>query len=81
MSTWNRTGPVVVEVDGSADNLRIVDYASAEALRCGAELVLVAPYSAHGSVSAAMPGSASKAPAELADDALRVAVAHVRHRD
>jgi nucleotide-binding universal stress UspA family protein len=79
MSTWNRTGPVVVEVDGSAENLRIVDYASAEALRSGAELVLVAPYSAHG--SPAMPGSASKAPAELADDALRAAVAHVRHLD
>jgi nucleotide-binding universal stress UspA family protein len=81
MSTWTRTGPVVVEVDGSAENLRIVDYASAEALRCGAELVLVAPYSAHGSFSPMMPGYAPKAPAELADDALRAAVAHVRHRN
>lgn len=81
MSTWNRNGPVVVEVDGTAENLRVVDYASAEALRTGAELVLVAPYSAHGSYSPTMPGYAPKAPAELADDALRVAVAHVRHRD
>ncbi|TCC54284.1 universal stress protein [Kribbella pittospori] len=80
MSTWNRTGPVVVEVDGSAENLRIVDYASAEALRCGAELVLIAPYSAHGSFSPMMPGYAPKSPAGQADDALRRAVAHVRHR-
>jgi nucleotide-binding universal stress UspA family protein len=81
MSTWNRTGPVVVEVDGSAENLRIVNYASAEALRCGAELVLVAPYSAHGSFSPLMPGYPPKASAELANDALRAAVAHLRHRD
>lgn len=81
MSTWTRTGPVVVEVDGSAENLRIVDYAAAEALRCGAELVLVAPYSAHGSYSPTMPGYAPKPPAEFADAALRAAVAHVRHRD
>ena len=81
MSTWTRTGPVVVEVDGSAENLRIVDYAAAEALRCGAELVLVAPYSAHGSYSPMMPGYAPKPPAEFADAALRATVAHVRHRD
>ena len=81
MSTWTRTGPVVVEVDGRAENLRVVDYASAEALRCGAELVLVAPYSVHGSFSPMMPGYSPKAPTELADDALRAAVAHVRYRD
>lgn len=81
MSTWTRTGPVVVEVDGSAENLRIVDYAAAEALRSGAELVLVAPYSAHGSFTPMLPGYAPKAPAEVADAALRAAVAHVRHRD
>ena len=81
MSTWTRTGPVVVEVDGSAENLRVADYAAGEALRSGAELVLVAPYSAHGSFSPMMPGYAPKAPAELADDALRRAVAHLRHRD
>jgi nucleotide-binding universal stress UspA family protein len=81
MSTWIRTGPVVVEVDGSAENRRIVDYAAAEALRCGAELVLVAPYPAHGSFSPMTPAYTPKTPAELADDALRAAVAHVRHRD
>jgi nucleotide-binding universal stress UspA family protein len=81
MKTWNRTGPVVVEVDGSAENLRVVDYATAEALRCGAELVLVAPYSLHGSFSPMMPAYSPKAPSELADDALRVAVAHLRHRN
>ena len=81
MNDWTRTGPVVVEVDGSAENLRIVDFASAEALRSGAELVLVAPYSAHSSFTPMMPGYAPKPPAELADDWLRAAVAHVRHRD
>ncbi|MEV0283532.1 universal stress protein [Kribbella sp. NPDC050820] len=79
MSTWNRGGPVVVEVDGSAENLHVVDYACGEALRAGAELVLVAPYALHGSFSPMMPAYSPKAPAELADDALRVAVAHVRH--
>jgi hypothetical protein len=81
MSSWNRTGPVVVEVDGSAENLRVIDYASAEALRVGAELVLVASYSAHSPSAPATPGYAPKTPAELADAALRAAVAHVRHRD
>ncbi|NIK59199.1 universal stress protein [Kribbella shirazensis] len=81
MNTWNRTGPVVVEVDGTAENLRVVDYASAEALRVGAELVLVAPYSAHTSYTPMMPGYAAKSPAEAADATLRTAVAHVRHRD
>jgi nucleotide-binding universal stress UspA family protein len=79
MSAWNRTGSVVVEVDGSAENLRVVDYAAAEALQSVAELVLVAPYSAHGSFSPMQAAYASKPPAELADAALRVAVAHVRH--
>ncbi|GAA2806287.1 universal stress protein [Kribbella solani] len=81
MSAWNRTGPVVVEVDGSAENLRVVDYAAAEALRSGAELVLVAPYSAHAAFDPMTPGYAPKPPAELADAALRAAVAHVRHRN
>ncbi|MER7246888.1 universal stress protein [Kribbella sp. NPDC000426] len=80
MTAWNRTGSVVVEVDGSAENLRVVDYAAAEALQSGAELVLVAPYSAHGSYSPMMPAYASKPPAELADATLRIAVAHVRHQ-
>jgi nucleotide-binding universal stress UspA family protein len=80
MNAWNRQGPVAVEVDGSAENLRVVDYAAAEALRSGADLVLVAPYSAHGSANP-MTGYAPKPPAELADAALRTAVAHVRHRN
>lgn len=79
MAGWNRTGSVVVEVDGSAENLRVVDYAAGEALRFGAELVLVAPYLAHGSFNPMTPGYAPKPPADLADAALRAAVAHVRH--
>ncbi|GAA1599397.1 MULTISPECIES: universal stress protein [Kribbella] len=81
MSTWNRTGPVVVEVDGTAENLRVVDYACAEALREGAKLVLVAPYAAHSSYSPMTPQYTPAPPAELADAALRAAVAHVRHRE
>lgn len=80
MNAWNRTGPVVVEVDGTAENLRVVDYAAAEALRSGAELVLVAPFSAHGSATP-MTAYGPKPPAELADAALRTAVAHLRHRN
>ncbi|MEU8226140.1 universal stress protein [Kribbella sp. NPDC048915] len=79
MTAWNRKGPVVVCVDGTAENLRIVDYAATEALRSGAELVLVAPYPAHGSANP-MTGYTSKPPAEVADATLRTAVAHVRHR-
>src|SRR5690349_14746469 len=80
MSTWNRTGPIVAEVDGSAENLRVVDYAVDEALRCGADLALVAPYSVRGTYTPMMPGYAPKSTGELADEALRRAVAHVRHR-
>src|SRR5262245_24207375 len=76
MNTWTRTGPVVVEVDGTVENQRVVDYASDEALRCGAELVLVAPYSPHGS----FPAMPEKTSAELADDALRAEVARLRYR-
>lgn len=80
MNTWARTGPVVVEVDGTAEGLRIVDYACLAALRSEAELVLVAPYQAHGSFSSTDPERRPQAPAELAGDALRAAVAHLRHR-
>src|SRR5689334_18637842 len=79
MSTWNRTGPVVVEVDGNAD-LRVVDYAVEVALSAGADLALVAPYSVRGSFTPMMPGYSPKSPAELADASLRAAVAHIRHR-
>jgi nucleotide-binding universal stress UspA family protein len=80
MGTWARTGPVVVEVDGSAEGLRVVDYACLEAIRSGAELVLAAPYQAHSSFSPMTPGYLPKPPAELADDDLRAAVAHARRQ-
>ncbi|MFF1819308.1 universal stress protein [Kribbella sp. NPDC058245] len=80
MSTWNRTGPIVVEVDGSGENLRVVDYAVDEALRSGADLALVAPYSVRGSYSPMLPAYSPKSTGELADDAVRRAVAHIRHR-
>ncbi|GAA1521327.1 universal stress protein [Kribbella lupini] len=80
MSTWTRTGPVVVEVDGTAEGLRIVDYACLEAMRSGAELVLVTPYQAHTSFSPMTPSYRPKSPADLADAVARAAVAHLRHR-
>ncbi len=80
MTTWARTGPVVVEIDGSAEGLRVVDYAALEAIRSGAELVLAAPYQAHSSYNPMMPGYLPKPAAELADDSLRIAVAHIRHQ-
>jgi len=79
MGTWARTGPVVVEVDGSAEGFHVIDYACLEAARSGAELVLVAPYQAHSSYNQMTSGYQPKPPAELADAALRAAVAHVRH--
>jgi nucleotide-binding universal stress UspA family protein len=80
MGTWARTGPVVVEVDGSAEGLRVVDYACLEATRSGAELVLAAPYPAHSSFSPMTPGYLPKPPAGVADDDLRAAVMHVRRQ-
>ena len=44
MESWTRDGPVVVEVDGSTEARPVVDYACLEAMRSGAELVLVTPY-------------------------------------
>ena len=41
------SGAVVVEVDGSAEGLRVLDYACTEAIRGGAELVLVASRPVH----------------------------------
>ncbi|MEI8406501.1 MULTISPECIES: universal stress protein [unclassified Kribbella] len=79
MRTWTRTGPVVVEVDGSAEGLRVVDYAALEAIRSGTELVLAAPYPGHSSKNPTTPGDQPKPPAELADASLRIAVAHVRY--
>ncbi|MDX6263339.1 MAG: hypothetical protein QOH84_5027 [Kribbellaceae bacterium] len=79
MGTWARTGPVVVEVDGSAEGLHVVDYGCLEAMRSGAEVVLVAPYQAHSSYNPMAPGYQPKPPAEVADAALRQLVAHIRH--
>src|SRR6266540_5865600 len=80
MSTWARSGPVVVEVDGTAEGLRVIDYACVEALRSGADLVLAASFRAHSTFSPMRPGDLPKPPDELADAWLRVAVGHVRHR-
>ncbi|WP_405059974.1 universal stress protein [Kribbella sp. NBC_01505] len=65
-------GPVVVEVDGSAEGLRVIDYACTEAIRDDADLILVA---AHGST-----GGEYRLSAERADESLRTAVAHVRRQ-
>jgi nucleotide-binding universal stress UspA family protein len=80
MSIWARTGPIAVEVDGTAEGMRVVDYACMEALRIGAELILAAPYHAHAAYSPMQPGQLPEPPAELADSSLREAVAHIRHR-
>jgi nucleotide-binding universal stress UspA family protein len=80
MNGWVRSGPVVVEVDGTAEGLRVIDYACVEALRSGAELVLAASYGAHSTFSPMRPSDLPKPPGELADAWLRVAVGHVRHR-
>jgi nucleotide-binding universal stress UspA family protein len=80
MNKWARTGPVVVEVDGMAEGLRVIDYAAVEALRSGADLVLAASYRAHSTFSPMQTGDVPKPPGELADAWLRVAVGHVRHR-
>jgi hypothetical protein len=70
------TGPVVVEVDGSAEGLRVIDYACTEALRDDVELVLVAACQA--SVPAA--GAERRPSAERAGEFLRMAHAHVRRQ-
>jgi nucleotide-binding universal stress UspA family protein len=88
MDTWARTGPIAVEVDGTAEGIRVVDYACMQALRSGAELILVAPYGAHAASPPTTPRQQHserhdqhpKSRAELAEDSLREAVAHIRHR-
>ena len=80
MKSWVRNGPVVVEVDGTAEGMRVVDYACVEALQSGADLVLAASFRAQNAFSPMRPTDLPKPPGELADAALRVAVAHVRHR-
>jgi nucleotide-binding universal stress UspA family protein len=70
---------VVVEIDGSAEALHIVDYAAVEAIHSGAELVIAAPYQAHSTYNPMAPGDQPMPPADVADASLRTAVAHVRH--
>ncbi|WP_185445795.1 universal stress protein [Kribbella qitaiheensis] len=71
---------MVVEVEGTVEGLRVVDYACEEAMRAGVSLVLARPYSAQAPFSPMMPLYAPSSPADLADAELRVAVAHVRQR-
>lgn len=78
MGTWKRTGPVVVEVDGTTEALNAVRYAGQEALRAGAELVLVAPYHSHSAHGGSMAGHDPQAPAVAAEEALRTAALSVR---
>ncbi|TDU87909.1 universal stress protein family protein [Kribbella voronezhensis] len=80
MSSWTRTGPVVVEVDGSADGLRVVGYAGEVAVRAGAELVLVAAYHGYSSYSAMVPVYAPQVPADGAEEMLGEAVGFVRRQ-
>ncbi|MFI7065257.1 universal stress protein [Kribbella sp. NPDC050124] len=80
MNSWVRSGPVVVEVDGTAEGMRVVDYACVEALRTDAGLVLAASYRAHSTFSPMRPDDQPKSPGDIADAWLRAAVAHVHHR-
>nr|WP_275402368.1 universal stress protein [Streptomyces sp. SID13031] len=68
--------PVVVEVDGSAEGLRVLDFACAEAIRDDAGLVLVA---AHRAADAVISGELQPS-AERAAEFLRIAAAHVRRQ-
>jgi nucleotide-binding universal stress UspA family protein len=67
--------PVVVEVDGSADVLRVVDYAIREAELAGTGLVLVRAYRGYGPVPRDTTWSRDQAEREL-----RSALAHVRRQ-
>lgn len=80
MGTWARTGPVVVEVDGTAEGFHVVDYAAREAIRTGAKLVLAARCQAQSSYHATAPSYLPKPSDELADSDLRIAMAHVRQQ-
>lgn len=74
------TRTIAVEVDSSADGLRVVDYAAAEAVRTGAELLLVAPYHVATAYSPMTPFRAPRPPREQAAANLREAAARVRHQ-
>jgi nucleotide-binding universal stress UspA family protein len=80
MNSWTRTGPVVVEVDGSSDGLRVVDYAAQDALHAGADLVLVAPFYNHGSYPPMTPLHQQASPSEDAAATLRDAADQVKRR-
>ncbi|TDD60658.1 universal stress protein [Kribbella antibiotica] len=69
-------GPVVVEVDGSAEGLRVLDYACTEAIRDEADLVLVAAHRESRAATSREPQPS----AERADEFLRIATAHVRRQ-
>lgn len=69
-------GPVVVEVDGSAETLRVIDYACSEALRDKADLVLAA----HQAACRSAPGGEDQPSTERAEEFLRIATAHVRRQ-
>ena len=71
------SGAVVVEVDGSAEGLRVLDYACTEAIRGGAELVLVASRPVHDPHLAADSTRQPWPSAERTGEFLRIAVAHV----
>jgi len=75
MGTAPRTGPVVVEVKGNPESLRVVDYAGAEAQRSGAYLMLVRPYHAP-TAPLYEPGD----PQIMAEADLQAAVEHVRRQ-
>jgi universal stress protein family protein len=69
-------GPVVVEVDGSAEGLRVIDYACTEAIRDETDLVLVAAHQP----AKAVTGTEPQPSAERAGGFLRIATAHVRRQ-
>src|SRR6266508_3152322 len=77
MGIASRTGPVAVEVDGSAEGLRVIDYACQMAQNAGADLLLVRPYSARAATLPLFEPGDVKAHAEAE---LRDAVARVRRQ-
>lgn len=73
--TDRTAAPIVVEIDGTADGLHVVDYATQEAERTGAGLLLVRPYRSYGSSCRETSWSRDQAGREL-----RTARAHVRRQ-
>lgn len=67
--------PVVVEVDGSADGLHVVDYAAQQAERSGTRLVLARAYRGYGTSPRETSWSRDQAGRDL-----RTALAHVRRQ-